>query len=334
MLISAETLDDLLIKIYKRIIEKGHQTKPTRGAAKELIGALVELKNPRARLSRTEGRGVLFSCLGELLWYLSKSNRLDFIKFYISGYEKNSDDGKTIYGAYGPRIFKKNCIDQFENVFKLLKKNPESRKAVIQLFDAIDIVKHHSDVPCTCTLQFFVRRKKLFLLTNMRSNDAYLGLPHDIFCFTMIQEIMAKRLDLELGTYKHFVGSLHLYDDDLKKADRIISEGFFEKKFMPDMPSEDPMPSIKIMLQLEQKIRKGEEVSLTELKLNPYWKDLLRLIKIFSLYKNRQGKEMRKQIDSIQSEMSHQIYDTYIERKKHTKKPVTKEYQRDLPYQP
>jgi len=40
-------------------------------------------------------------------------------------------------------------------------------------------------------MQFMVRRRRLHLLTNMRSNDAFIGLPHDIFAFTMLQEIMA-----------------------------------------------------------------------------------------------------------------------------------------------
>ena len=65
--------------------------------------------------------------------------------------------------------------------------------------------------PCTCTLQFLARGVKLDLIVYMRSNDVIKGLPHDIFCFTMLQEIAARRLSLEPGIYKHCVGSLHLY---------------------------------------------------------------------------------------------------------------------------
>ena len=160
---------------------------------------LLELNHPRARLSRSETRGRPFSCLGEFLWYLSRDNKLDFIRYYIPAYEKETEDGETIYGAYGPRLFDQRGHDQLRNVINLLRSHPESRRAVIQLFNAEDIARRYKEVPCTCTLQFLVRRKRLHMLTTMRSNDAYKGLPHDIFCFTMLQEVVARTLGLELG---------------------------------------------------------------------------------------------------------------------------------------
>jgi hypothetical protein len=74
--------------------------KASKGWNTELPGVLLELRNPLARLSRTETKGTVFSCLGETLWYLAKSKELDFIEYYLSGYEKFSDDKKTVHGAY------------------------------------------------------------------------------------------------------------------------------------------------------------------------------------------------------------------------------------------
>src|SRR3954471_24209663 len=76
MYISATTVDDLLRSAILKIITKGRHTKPTKGDAQEITGVLLKLTNPRARLSRTEEKGKLFSCLGETLWYLARSNRL------------------------------------------------------------------------------------------------------------------------------------------------------------------------------------------------------------------------------------------------------------------
>src|SRR5450759_4353018 len=117
-------------------------------------------------------------------------------------------------------------IRQIDNVINLLKKKSESRQAVIQLFDASDIVEVHKDIPCTCTLQFLIRQRRLNMITNMRSNDAFLGLPHDIFAFTMLQEIIARTLGVEMGTYKHAVGSLHLYDKNRNSAQQFLDEGW------------------------------------------------------------------------------------------------------------
>ena len=73
MFISQETLDDALLEAYPALLKRSMDTVvATRGETAEMIGALIEITNPRARLSRSETRGKLFSSLGELLWYLSK----------------------------------------------------------------------------------------------------------------------------------------------------------------------------------------------------------------------------------------------------------------------
>ena len=73
-------------------------------------------------------------------------------------------------------------------------------------------------------MQFLVRRGSLHMVVHMRSNDAFLGLSHDIFAFTFIQELVARSLGLKLGTYKHMVGSLHIYDVD-NKVRKFLKEG-------------------------------------------------------------------------------------------------------------
>src|ERR1700722_9967436 len=183
MYISAETLDDALLELYPALLARSKDSViASRGETAEVIGALIEIRNPRARLSRSETRGKLYSSLGELLWYLSKDNRLDFIVQYVSRYSDETEDGVTIYGGYGPRLFGPR-EDQVRNVIKLLTERPTSRRAVIQIFDKTDIAAPHKEIPCTTTLQFFIRHERLDMVVAMRSNDAYFGLPHDVFCF-------------------------------------------------------------------------------------------------------------------------------------------------------
>jgi len=68
-----------------------------------------------------------------------------------------------------------------------------------------------------------VRDNKLHLVATMRSNDAWLGLPYDIFCFTTLQRIIAVELGLELGTYVHQAGSEHIYAKNQEKIDSILT---------------------------------------------------------------------------------------------------------------
>lgn len=282
MHIRENSLDDLLHTSIEHILEDGEPISPSKGWAIELFGVLLELTNPRARISRTYTKGRLFSSLGELLWYLAGNNKVEFIEYYIPKYGRYSDDGETIYGAYGPRL-----SSQIERVQVRLRDHVDTRKAVIQLFDAKDIEQEHNDVPCTCTLQFALRNGRLHLHVNMRSNDILVGLPHDVFAFTMLQEIVASELGVELGTYKHSVGSLHLYSSDLSAARQYLQEAWQDRvdNEMPAMPRQSPWAAIKRLLEAEADIRLGRGFDHSTLALPDYWLDVIRLLKMYRLSK-------------------------------------------------
>ena len=309
--LKTETLDDAMRLIIELILTSGEPIQPSKGSAKELFGATVEITNPLARLSRTETRGKPFSCLGELCWYLAGSNQLEFIEYYIPAYQKFSEHGE-IFGGYGPRLFNWEGLNQFENVADLLRRKPDSRQAVIQLFDADDLLEEHKDVPCTCTLQFMLRQGRLHLITYMRSNDAYLGLPHDVFCFTMLQEIMARKLSAEIGTYKHTVGSLHLYNRNILSAKRFLNEGWQPTtEPMPPIPAGDPSKQVLNLIEAESTIRYGEGFESSRLDaLDPYWADLIRLLLVFRYKRDKDIARMQ----GVRETMSCDIYTPYVNR--------------------
>lgn len=312
MKIAAATLDDLLRRVFSKLLKTDGRAKPTRGKTLELTSVLLTLSNPRARLSQTELRGKIFSCLGELLWYLARSNEVRFIKYYVSRYEQESEDGRTIHGAYGPRLFGANGYqNQIGNIVARLRKNEDTRRAVVQLFDATDLAGEHKEIPCTCTLQFILRDHRLHMLTSMRSNDAFIGLPHDIFAFTMLQEILARTLGKEVGVYSHVVGSLHLYESDVKGARKYLAEGWQPTVSMPPMPIGDPWHSIDTVLVAEKRIRNGYDVNVAALGLDPYWSDLVRLLQIFRFSKDGNG----RRIGAVKRRMSTAVYNPYIEKR-------------------
>lgn len=308
---SEETLDDVMRSVIEAVRAHGVPIVPSKGPASELFGVLLHVANPRARLSRTETRGKLFSAIGEFCWHLAKSNDVGFITYYIQDYVRYAD-GDRIFGGYGPRLFNWDGADQFAEVIALLRRSGSSRKAVIQLFDRHDILQEHRDVPCTCTLQFALREGKLSLFTNMRSNDVYKGLPHDIFCFTMLQEIAARTLSVEIGTYKHAVGSLHLYEEDFERAGQFLAEGWQSTELpMPPMPSGDQWRDIGMLLEAERSIRTTggfDERMLAEIA--PYWADLIRLLQIFRFRRDRN----RKGIEDVRSRMDASVYRIYIDK--------------------
>lgn len=309
MRITGQILDDLLRKVLTKLLASTSQIATSRGPARELTGVLLELERPLARLSRSETRGRPFSSLGEFLWYLSRDNSLDFIRYYIPDYDHETEDGETIYGGYGPRIFRQRGQDQIQNVIKRLRDNITSRRAVIQIFNAEDVGRRHTEIPCTCIFQFLVRRNRLHMLTTMRSNDAYIGLPHDIFCFTLIQEVLSRTLEVGLGQYSHFVGSLHLYDEHRDEAQQYLDEGVQATIAMPVMPSGDPWPVIRKMLDAEFRIRHGENIDADQWGVGPYWADLIRLLQVYAA--RRTG--ARAKIDALKANMASATFAPYID---------------------
>ena len=272
----------------------------------------MEITNPQARVSRTDTKGKPFSCIGELCWYLAKSDDASFIDYYLQHYG-TVKDGNRYFGGYGPRMFNWKGVDQVAFVIDTLTRKPNSRRAVIQLFDARDTTESDDDIPCTCTLQFMIRDNHLHMITNMRSNDAYIGMPHDIFCFTMLQEILAKTLFVELGTYKHMVGSLHIYDKHFNRVQQFLNEGWQSTQtMMGPMPNGEPWSAIETVISSERRIRTGEQFDSGCLNdLDPYWADLIRLLLIFRHSKDRETDK----IPLIRDEMSSHSFDYFINKR-------------------
>jgi thymidylate synthase len=302
----ANSLDDLMNAVLEDLLTNGVAIKPGRGPALERTGVLLELNDPRARLSRTETRGRVFSGLGELCWYMSGTSDAAFIKYYIPDYPGADAQGQIV-GAYGPRLFGGGGDSQIHRITSILAK-PDSRRAVVQIFDAKDLHGDKAEVPCTCTLQFLSRKGLLSLIVHMRSNDAYIGLTHDVFCFTMLQEIMASELSVRLGTYRHFVGSLHLYKKDEKRAREFLNEGWQTLKPMPPMPAR-PWQTIPEVLEAEATIRGGHVLDEERLKrLDPYWADIVRLLLVYRYWKDKD----REAVERIGNSLAFDTYRPFV----------------------
>lgn len=176
----------------------------------EIINATTILSDPTNNIMKNSLRNLPMKyAIGELLWYMSHNNKLREIQKYTKGWDRMSDDGVTVNSNYGWCIRDKYGFDQWEWCKQELNNNPNSRRAVIHIKEPSD--KDSKDVNCTVCLQFFIRDEKLYCTTYMRSNDIWLGYPYDVFQFTCMQILMSMELGIELGTYTHIAGSLHLY---------------------------------------------------------------------------------------------------------------------------
>ncbi|HEV2778227.1 MAG TPA: thymidylate synthase [Actinophytocola sp.] len=264
--------------------------------SREILGVSYRLRNPRERVIRARERksNIIFN-FAEALWYLSGSNALDLVRFYAPSMEKYSVDSRTLRGtAYGERIFNFGGagFDQWENVIRTLREDPDSKRAVIQIFAPEELlIRDNIDVACTLGLQYLIRDGRLHALAFMRANDAYRGTASDVFSFTFLQELLAHQLGLGLGSYFHVAGSYHLYESDLASADRVLARHprpVNDDPF-PAMPAGDNWPAIYEILALEREMRTGrltlKRDDVEGLGLAPYWAQVVALLSLHAQWR-------------------------------------------------
>ena len=265
-----ENFTDAYVDLCRLIRDNSDFVSSPRGMKiKEKLGVQFRIRNPRDRLPYVKSRKFSISYfVAESMWYLSGNNSTEWISRYARFWEDISDDGKTANSAYGSRIFKSHPriadgeIIQWNYVKEELSRDPDSRRAVIHIRTPDDSLYAVKDVPCTLSLQFFIRESKLHLHVSMRSSDIILGLAYDVPAFTLMQEILANELGIELGEYVHTSNSLHCYERDFHTLDEISSSNEPDEVPLNEMNSLPKVFPITSLMQIEREIWRADVDSL------------------------------------------------------------------------
>lgn len=192
------------------------------GKAREILHCALAVENPRARwvLSRKPGINPAFAIV-ESFWILAGRNDAKLVNFWNPALPRFAGSTDCYPGAYGHRLRKRYELDQIEAAFKVLSANPNGRQVMLQIWDPRtdtplpDGTPAAADIPCNICSLIKVRDGRLEWLQLLRSNDLFRGLPYNLVQFTILQEVMAGWLGLELGSYHHIADSLHVYEADL-----------------------------------------------------------------------------------------------------------------------
>lgn len=198
--------------------------------AAEILNAITVVKDPTRMIVTSPARKLpMRYAVGELLWYLSGSEKLKDIKLFSSVWDRMSDDGETVNSCYGHKIQHFYGFDQWQDVIDRLKADPNTRQAVIHIKNPRPITDQTKDTPCTLSLQFLLRDGRLNLTTTMRSNDIWTGVPYDMFSFCAMQVMLAMKLGVDVGNYTHQAGSLHIYERNLPDKEKTEGSNETEK---------------------------------------------------------------------------------------------------------
>lgn len=217
--------------VWQSIVEEFRQSDGTLkqssrlGAMEELLHVVLTIEDPRQRwiVSREPPLNMAFA-LAEIVWIMRGRRDLAFLSFWNKNLRKYVGPGPELNGAYGHRIRNHLGFDQLNRVYKAIKHDNDTRQAVLQIWDSrMDIPKPDGspadpDIPCNVVAMPKLRNGKLEWMQVIRSNDMFLGIPHNIVQFTCMQEVLAGWLGVECGSYNQISDSLHIYDHDLNNV--------------------------------------------------------------------------------------------------------------------
>lgn len=147
-------------------------------------------------------------------WYLSKNRSVEEIKKQAKIWDKMHSGDNLVNSNYGYQWSRNN---QIQFVIDELKKNKNSRRAFITIYDGKEHSEHNYDTPCTLNIGFNILQNKLNMNILMRSNDLWYGFCNDQYCFSKLQQMIAEKLKIDIGFYFHFSNNLHIYNDKLNK---------------------------------------------------------------------------------------------------------------------
>ena len=184
---------------------------------------------------------------------------------------KTDDEFAKKWGELGPIYGKQwtdwNGIDQILNLINSLKKNPDSRRLMVNAWNVgeledmtlppchygfqvytriLDLDEriayyNNNNVPLGKSSDYFhehlddigVPRRVVSLMWNQRSVDTFLGLPFNISSYAMLLHLIAKEVDMIPGEIIGNLGDTHLYSNHIEQAKEQISREPME--FLPKL---------------------------------------------------------------------------------------------------
>lgn len=234
------TVSEALPRILSDLLVYGDEVNSRNGRVKEFLNQQIVITDPVQREVLSLNRKAnIFAQIAETCWVLSGRNDVEWLSAYLPRAFDYADDGAHWRAGYGPRIRNFGGVDQLARVIDALQKDPLTRQAVIQIWDVSDGDTELAllDRACNTQLQFQSRLGQLHLTVTVRSNDVMWGWSGiNAFEWSVLQEITASLLGIEVGPLTFNIGSLHLYEPHWERASRVEYESFEPPiiRFNPD----------------------------------------------------------------------------------------------------
>lgn len=155
----------------------------------------------------------------EIDWYRSQSTNINDIfndgRSPPKAWQLSSNDHGEINSNYGTLIWSKKYYNQYNNVLRELRNNPDGRRASM-IYNRPSIwvefdENGKSDFICTNAVTYYIRNNLLYAVVQMRSNDVVYGYKNDYAWQEYVLSQLATQLSIATGSIIWQVQNLHVY---------------------------------------------------------------------------------------------------------------------------
>ncbi len=168
------------------------------------------------------------SIIHELLWFLQGDTNIRYLKDNgVSIWDEWADGDGELGPVYGKQwrswaTADGGTIDQIAWLVEEIRRNPDSRRLIINAWNVGDLPKM-ALMPCHTLFQFYVANGKLSCQLYQRSGDIFLGVPFNIASYALLTHMIAQACGLAVGDFVHTLGDAHLYSNHFDQADEQLS---------------------------------------------------------------------------------------------------------------
>lgn len=227
-MIKTNNINEAVVEICKKLNHSAHEVAPRGYKTKEIQNCFVEFNADESPIITLPERKLSTKYLeAELEWYKSGDPKITYIKKYSTFWEGLTDENETINSNYG----KLAIIDKYSGMSQLdwcihhLKEDTYTRQAIINYNQPHHKYINNKDFVCTIAQQFILSpEKKLDCLVMMRSNDLIYGFSYDVPWFNYLHKLVAEKVHLEVGKYRHFATSMHVYQRHFDMVENIANK--------------------------------------------------------------------------------------------------------------
>jgi thymidylate synthase len=218
--------DKIYIQLIKDVLDNGVEDYNERSGfhCKAIFGAhfKIDLAQGFPLLSLRKLPLKIF--VAEQVWFVKGDNNPDWLRPFTKIWDDFIEEDGTVT-SYGYRWRKHFGRDQLGELIKHLKEKPGSRQAVVITWDPVSdglTAKPRKNVPCLFSFVVNIMGGKVCMHNIVRSEDLFLGMPHDVPGFAFLQMMIAQELGLPVGTYAHTITNAHFYSDQYEAAKELI----------------------------------------------------------------------------------------------------------------